>query len=211
MEAMTSGCPVTAYARAGEGYLECVAEWLADPHAYFKSFGPEARAFQKRHPSPRLRTMTLVAPAAEFVALRPVRLCVDGQAVPAASWEEVFAVALPRLVAAHPETFDRLQQDGALDWLGCPADGVSVRSALEAGALSPEFGSLAEVVCRVQWLFLLCGIRLNEVVVQVDPYTDDEWKVRAEEIRTRRAADRAFLEGRHAAQKAWAETHPEEA
>lgn len=203
------GCPVVAYDRAGEGYVEQVSEWLANPHAYFKAFGPEARAFQKRNPSPRLRTMTLVAPAADLVGLRPVQLCVDGVAEAVDSWESVFACALPRLVAAHPQAFDLLQQAGELTWLGCPTEGPSVLAQLESGALSPEFGSLAEVVCRVQWLFLMCGIRLNEVIVQADPYTDEEWRVRAEEIRTRRAADRAFLEGRRAAQKAWAEEHPE--
>lgn len=61
----------------------------------------------------------------------------------------------------------------------------------------------------MQWLFLMCGIRLNEVVVQVDPYTDEAWRVRAQEIRARRVADRAFMEGRRAAQKAWAEAHPD--
>ena len=76
---------------------------------------------------------------------------------------------------------------------------------LAAGSLSPEFTSLEEVVARVQWLFLMCGVRLNEVIVQVDPYTDEAWAVRKAEIDSRRAADKAFLEGRRAAQKAWAE------
>ncbi|MGN0855522.1 MAG: hypothetical protein ACI4R9_08390 [Kiritimatiellia bacterium] len=205
------GCPVTAYASAPEGYAGQVATWLANPHAYFTSFGPAARAFQKRNPSPRLRTMTLVAPAAEFVGLRPVQLSVDGVAVPVGSWEDVFVQALTRLSAVHVETFVRLQGADELAWLGCSAGGPPVTALLESGSLSPEFSGLAEVVGRVQWLFLMCGIRLNEVIVQVDPYTDEEWKVRAEEIRTRRAADRAFLEGRRAAQKAWAEAHPEDA
>ena len=204
-----SRCPVRAYDRAGAGYAEEVAAWLANPHAYFTSFGPEARAFQKRHPSPRLRTMTLVAPAAEFTDLRPVCVCVDGASMAVGSWEDLFARALPRLAAAHPRAFARLQEAGELVWLGCPADGPAVASQLASGGLSPEFGSLTEVVCRVQWLFLMCGIRLNEVVVQVDPYTDEAWRVRAQEIRVRRAADRAFMEGRRAAQKAWAEAHPD--
>lgn len=209
--ARAEGCPVMAYDRAAEGYAEQVAEWLSNPHAYFRSFGPEARAFQKRNPSPRLRTMTLVAPAADLVGLRPVKMSVDGQVAKVDSWEGVFSLALSRLLPTHPQAFDLLQQAGELEWLGCPAGGAAVLAQLESGALSPEFGSLAEVVCRVQWLFLMCGIRLNEVIVQVDPYTDDEWRVRAEEIRTKRAADRAFMEGRRAAQKAWAEEHPEEA
>ena len=67
----------------------------------------------------------------------------------------------------------------------------------------------AEVVARVQWLFLMCGIRLNEVIVQVDPYTDEEWRVRKEEIDRKRSEERAFMEGRRAAQKAWAAVHTE--
>ena len=74
-------CPVVSFERAEDGYAEQVGEWIANPHAYFRSFGPEARTFQKKHPSERLRTMTLVAPAAELAALRPVRLSLDGREV----------------------------------------------------------------------------------------------------------------------------------
>ena len=81
---------------------------------------------------------------------------------------------------------------------------------LEAGELSPGFGSLTEVVLRVQWLFLMCGIRLNEVIVQVDPFTDEEWQDRRQELRRKRAEQNAFMEGRRAAQKAWSEAHPQE-
>ena len=197
------------FERAGEGYAETVASWLENPHAAFKAFGPEARAFQNRHRSERLRTMTLVARAEELVAKRPVYLSVDGADEKVTSWENVFAVAAARLMSAHSRTFEALQAAGELAWLGCPANGAPVAVVLEAGALKPCFDDLGEVVRRVQWLFLMCGFRLNEVIVQVDPYTDEEWKVRRAAILKRRADDKAFMEGRRAAQKAWAEEHPE--
>ena len=183
-------------------------EWLANPHAFFKAFGPEAREFQRRHRSERLRTMTLVAPAEELAHVRPVCLCLDRAEASVGSWQEVFAQTAARLVAAHPQTFAALQQAGELAWMECPADGAPVAEVLEAGALCPEFGSWDEVVARVQWLFLMCGIRLNEVIVQVDPYTDGEWEIRREELRRKRADEKKFMEGRRAAQRAWAEAHP---
>ena len=201
-------CPVVSFERAGDGYAELVAEWIANPHAYFKSFGPEARTFQTKHPSERLRTMTLVAPAAELAVLRPVRLSLDGREVVAQSWSEVFSCAVSRLVAANPATFDALQSAGQLEWLGCSSDGEAVSAMMEAGRINPQFNDWAEVVARVQWLFLMCGIRLNEVIMQVDPYTDEEWRVRKEEIDRKRSEERAFMEGRRAAQKAWADQHP---
>ena len=89
---------------AGDGYAEQVGEWIANPHAYFKSFGPEARTFQKKHPSERLRTMTLVAPAAELAVLRPVRLSLDGREVVAKSG--VIFFGLEKVGAAYqPELF----------------------------------------------------------------------------------------------------------
>ena len=203
-------CPVLPFDRAGEGYALRVREWLANPHAYFKCFGPEARAFQKRHPSERLRTMTFVAPAAELVRMTPVRVCVDGKAFPASSWDKVFALVVARLIPANLLTFDALQAAGELEWLGCPAGSIPVSAVLEAGALQPGFASWEELVSRVQWLFLMCGIRLNEAIVQVNPFTDDQWAAREVEIHRRRAADKAFMEGRRAAQRAWAESHPEE-
>ena len=203
------GCPVAPYERTGEGYAEMVAEWIANPHAYFRSFGRAARDFQRTHRSERLRTMTLVASAAELAQFRPVCVSVDGSAVEAASWEEVFSLVTARLVTANPQTFAALQTDGELAWLGCPAEGVPVAEALENGGIRPQFGSWDEVVGRIQWLFLMCGIRLNEAIVQVDPYTDEQWALRAEELRRKRQEERTFMEGRRAAQKAWAKDHPE--
>jgi len=201
-------CPVVPYEQAGADYAESVCAWLENPHAAFRAFGPEARAFQRRNPSPRLRTMTLVAPAAELVALRPVCLCLDGVTERVGSWEEAFSLVTARLVVAHPQTFAALQAAGELAWIGCPADGTAVAETLEAGLLKPEFQGMDEVVGRVQWLFLMCGIRLNEVIVQVDPYTDDQWIVRRENLRRKRAEEQKFMEGRRAAQRAWAESHP---
>ena len=40
-------------------------------------------------------------------------------------------------------------------------------------------------------------------------YTDEEWRVRKEEIDRKRSEERAFMEGRRAAQKAWTEAHPD--
>jgi len=179
-------CPVTPFERAEAGYAGLVSVWLADPHAFFRSFGPEARTFQARNRSERLRVMTLVAPAEELAGLRPVCVSLDDERVESSSWEGVFSVVAARLLTARPQTFAALQAAGELGWLGCPCGGAQAADLLETGLLKPVFSSLAEVVGRVQWLFLMCGIRLNEVVVQVDPYTDAEWSVRREELRRKR-------------------------
>ena len=202
-------CPVMPYDRAADGYAELVAEWLANPNAHFRAFGPEARAFQARNRSERLRTMTLVAPAEKLVDLRPVKVGLDGTCERVSSWEQLFATVCARLVTAHGSVFAALQEAGELDWLGCAKGAAPIADVLEAGALRPDFASLAEVVCRVQWLFLMCGIRLNEVIVQVDPYTDAEWSVRQAEIRRKREDEKKFMEGRRAAQRAWAALHPD--
>jgi len=204
-------CPVMPFECAEEDYAGRVAEWLANPNAYFTAFGPEARAFQARHRSERLRTMTLVAPAERLVALKPVLVSLDGACEKVNSWERLFAIVSARLIPAHAATFAALQEADELSWLGCPKGATPVAEALEAGTVRPGFSSLAEVVGRVQWLFLMCGIRLNEVIVQVDPYTDEAWAERHAEIRRKRAEEKKFMEGRRAAQKAWAEAHPEEA
>ena len=132
-------CPIVSFECAGDGYAEQVGEWIANPHAYFKSFGPEARTFQKKHPSERLRTMTLVAPAAELAVLRPVRLSLDGREVVAKSWSEAFSCAVSRLVVANPATFDALQAAGHLEWLGCCATGEAVSAMMESGRINPQF------------------------------------------------------------------------
>ena len=132
-------CPVLPFNRAENGYAVQVSEWIANPHAYFKSFGPEARTFQKKHPSERLRTMTLVAPAAELAVLRPVRLSLDGREVVAKSWSEAFSCAVSRLVAVNPATFDALQAAGRLEWLGSSATVEAVSAMMDAGRINPQF------------------------------------------------------------------------
>jgi len=184
-------CPVAPYDRAGADYASRVAEWLAEPHAYFCAFGPEAKAFQATHRSPRLRTMTLVAPAGQLAELRPVGLCLDGLRERLDSWETAFATAAARLIAAHPLTFAALQSANELVWLGCPNGGAPVAEYLAEGKLRPVFAGLDDVVRRIQWLFLMCGIRLNEVIVQVDPYTDEAWKVRREELARKKEEERS--------------------
>jgi len=205
---MNVGCPVMPYECADVGYAGLVSSWLENPHAYFRSFGREAREFQERHRSERLRVMTLVSPAEELVALRPVRIALDGVCEEADSWERIFSLVTARLLTARPQTFAALQAAGELAWLACPAGGAPVADLLSAGMLKPSFATLDEVVGRIQWLFLMCGIRLNEVIIQVDPYTDEAWVARREELRRKRAEQQAFMKGRRAAQKAWAEAHP---
>ena len=209
MGELSGSFSVVSFDRAEEGYAAQVGRWIANPHAFFRAFGPEARAFQKRHRSERLRTMTLVMPAAELCGMRPVCVSLDGQEVRVESWSDVFRSAVSRLAAAHPLTFAALQSAGELEWLGCADSDEPIAVQLESGRVNSQFADWAEVVFRVQWLFLMCGIRLNEVIVQVDPYTDEEWQVRKEEIDRKRSEERAFMEGRRAAQKAWAEAHPD--
>ena len=205
----TNTCPVVPFDRAGEGYAEQVGEWIANPHAAFRAFGPEAREFQRKHRSERLRTMTLVKPPAELAVLRPVCVSLDGHDVRVKSWADVFSNVVQRLLAVHAETFAALQSSGELEWLGCRPSDAPI--AARAEQLNPQFADWAEVVARVQWLFLMCGIRLNEVIVQVDPYTDEEWRVRKDEIDRKRSEERAFMAGRRAAQKAWAAEHAAQA
>ncbi|MGN0853619.1 MAG: hypothetical protein ACI4Q3_09640 [Kiritimatiellia bacterium] len=204
-------CPVAPFERKGPEYVRQVDGWLDDPHAFFKSYGAAARSFQREHRSERLRTMTFVAPAADLLPMRPVRLWLGGEVRSVQGWDGVFSAVVGELVPACPATFDALQRSGLLAWIGCGAGGVPISTLLSAGALKPDFASWEDVIRRVQWLLLMCGIKLNDAIVQVDPYTDEQWTLREADIHRKRSEERAFMAGRRAAQKAWAEAHPEEA
>lgn len=206
-----SMCPVAPFERKGPEYVSQVEAWLANPHAFFKSFGEAAREFQRGHRSERLRTMTFVAAAPDLLPMRPVRLWLGGEVKSVQGWDGVFSAVVGELVPGCPATFDALQRNGLLAWMGCDAGGVSISTLLTAGALKPDFTSWEEVVRRIQWLLLMCGIKLNDAVVQVDPYTDAQWTEREADIHRKRAEEKAFMAGRRAAQKAWAEEHPVEA
>ena len=204
-------CPVAPFEQKGPEYVPQVEGWLANPHAFFKSFGEAARSFQQGHRSERLRTMTFVASAADLLPMRPVRLWLGGAVKTVKGWDGVFSAVVGELVPGCPATFDALQRSGLLAWMGCEAGGVPIATLLSAGALKPSFDSWEEVVRRIQWLLLMCGIKLNDAVVQVDPYTDAQWSEREAEIHRKRSEEKVFMAGRRAAQKAWAAEHPEEA
>lgn len=204
-------CPVAPFEQKDMGYVHEVETWLSNPHAYFKSYGEVARGFQMRHRSERLRIMTFVAAPADLVGLTPQRLYLGREVKKVEGWDGVFSAVVGELGMDFPETFDALQRQGLLAWLGCPAGGVSVSALLMSGALKPAFDSWEQVIYRIQWLLLMCGIKLNDAVVQVDPYTDAQWKAREQEIHRKRREERTYMAGRRAAQEAWADAHPNEA
>ena len=132
-------CPVVSFERAGDGYAEQVGEWIANPHAYFKSFGPEARTFQKKHPSERLRTMTLVAPAAELAALRPVCLSLDGREVVATQRGDRAGRSLYGRGMARSQGGDRPQAFGGAGVHGrtpCGTEGLGGSTSLNKNRAS---------------------------------------------------------------------------
>lgn len=207
----SSSCPIAPFECASAGYAQKVDMWLANPHDYFKSFGEMAHRFQMRHRSERLRTMTFVVDPEQLVPLTPVKLYLGRDVTPVKGWDGTFSAAIGELGMAYPRTFDALQRHGLLEWLDCPAGGMAFSAMLMSGGLKPSFDSWEQVIYRIQWLVLMCGIKLNEAIVQVNPYTDEEWLVRQAEIQQKRRDERAYMAGRRSAQEAWAAAHPREA
>lgn len=185
-------------------------EWCANPHAFFKAFSRTARRFQHMNQSPRYRVMTLVGEAGDFLPLRPLRLQVLGRAMRVSSWEQVFSCIVGEVAAAFPQLMQALDRDGRLQWIARSDASADIQQALDDGSATMQFATLDEAFCAVQWLLSMAEVKLNEVIVQVDPYASDrEWLVRQAEIRAKREEEKRVLREIDDARRRYAEEHPE--
>lgn len=185
-------------------------EWIAAPHAFFKAFSRTARRFQHQHPSARLRTMTFVGAPEEFLSSRPLQFHVWENTTRVRSWEEVLSTVVAAVARAKPQLLLDLDRAGLLPWVVRADPSLDLLEALRQAQVTLRLDSLAEAFRKTQWLLLMAGVKLNEAVVQVDPFTDEQWKVREAQIEARRAEQKRVLREIDLARKQWADAHPEE-
>ena len=184
--------------------------WLADPHRYFKAFSRTARRFQHTHPSPRYRVMTLVGGPQEFLSRRPLRLHFMDRTTPVDTWADVFAAVVREIAVSRPVLLRALEMRGLIPWLVKENPAADVVDAFNAGAVTLRLATLEEAFQTAQWIALMAGVKLNEVIVQVDPFTDEEWRVRAAEIQAKRQEENRMLREIDLARRHYAETHTDE-
>ena len=185
-------------------------EWIAAPHSFFKAFSRTARRFQFQNPSPRFRTMTFVGTPEEFLSRRPLQFHVWEKTSRVASWEQVLSTVVAAVALAKPRLLQDLDRAGLLPWMAKADPATDVLDALRQARVTLRLDSLAEAFRKTQWLLLMAGVKLNEAVVQVDPFTDEAWAVREAQIQEKRAEEKRVLREIDLARKQWAETHPEE-
>lgn len=185
-------------------------EICADPHQFFKAFSRTARRFQHMNPSPRYRVMTLVGGANDFLPRQPLKLLVNGHLLRVASWSDVFAYIVRELVAAQPDYIRRLSTAGLLPWIENANPANDLIQSFENDEATLKFSTLEEAFWSVQWLLVMCDVKLNEVVVQVDPFESEEaWRARQAEIRAKRAEENRVLREIDEARLKYAEEHPD--
>lgn len=184
--------------------------WLADPHKYFKAFSRTARRFQHTHPSPRYRVMTLVGGPQEFLQRRPLRVHFLDRTTPVETWADVFATVVREIAVARPMLLRALEMHGLIPWLVKEDPAADVVDAFCAGAVTLRLATLEEAFQTTQWIALMADVKLNEVVVQVDPFTDEEWRVREAEIQAKRQEENRVLREIDLARRQYAETHTDE-
>ena len=184
--------------------------WLADPHRYFKAFSRTARRFQHTHPSPRYRVMTLVGGPQEFLRHRPLRVHFLDRTTPVENWADVFATVVREIAVSRPVLLRALEMNGLLPWLVKEDSSADVVDAFCSGAVTLRLATLEEAFRTTQWIALMADVKLNEVLVQVDPFTDEEWRVREAEIQAKRQEENRVLREIDQARRQYAETHVDE-
>lgn len=187
-----------------------VRKWLENPHQYFKAFSRVAKRFQHEHPSPRYRVMTLVGRPEEFLSRRPMKVGLFGHVRPVSCWEEVLAAIAGEIAAERSSVMRDVCRAGLAPWIAV-AEGMDVVEAFAVGAVALNLPSLEEAFLMAQWLLLMADVKLNEAIVQVDPFTDEEWSVRSAQLREKRENENRVLREIDDARRRYAEAHPEEA
>jgi len=184
--------------------------WLADPHKYFKAFSRTARRFQHTHPSPRYRVMTLVGGPQEFLQRRPLRVHFLDRTTPVETWADVFATVVREIAVSRPVLLRALEMRGLIPWLVKTDPAADVVDAFNAGEVTLRLATLEEAFQTTQWIALMADVKLNEVVVQVDPFTDEEWRVREADLLAKRQEENRVLREIDLARRQYAETHADE-
>lgn len=187
-----------------------VRQWMADPHRYFKAFSRVARRFQHEHRSARYRVMTFVGTAEDFLPRRPLRVALLGQTLPADSWEAVLADVVSVIASTNGPLIQALSRAGLVPWMANGAPELDLLEAFRQGKVTLQLDSVEAAFRATQWLLLMAGIRLNEAVVQVDPFTDETWRAREADLRAKRTEEARVLREIDLARKQYAETHPED-
>jgi len=184
-----------------------VRDWMADPHRYFKAFSRTARRFQHSHPSARLRVMTFVGRPEEFLSRRPLRVHLLGKTTSVRSWAEVLSAVVATVVTAQPAYVLALAREGLIPWMVNGSDGLDLLEAFRRGQVTLSLDTLSDAFASAQWLMLMAGVKLNDAVVQVDSFTDEEWKAREAELQAKRADEKRILQEIDLARKQYAEAH----
>ncbi len=186
-------------------------EFCADPHRFYKAFSRTARRFQHMNRSARLRVMTLVGTAEDFLPRRVLKLALFERVFRVTSWDDVLAYIVRELVAAKPAEIRALSRAGLLPWMTSADPTLDLVAAFSAGQASINFTTREEAFQSVQWLLIMCDVRLNEVVVQIDPYESNAaWRARETEIREKRTEENRVLREIDEARRRYAAEHPED-
>lgn len=187
-----------------------VRQWIANPHAQFKAFSRTARRFQHMHPSPRYRVMTFVGTPDAFLDKQPLRVHLYDHTLGVNSWEDVLAQVVRLVVAGRPELVRALDAAGLVPWMVRADATTDLVDAFLHGQVTLQIDTHESAFIRTQWLLLMADVMLNEAIVQVDPFTDETWRVRAEDLRAKRAEESRVLSEIDRARKQYAADHPED-
>ena len=124
----------------------------------------------------------------------PDLLFVDGDCLEKSDgWVGIFSSLLAYLAVHRADTLTKLDVAGLMNWLAKANDKASLPESIMAIGVSAEFGCLSDLCARMQWLLMMTGFNLNDVVIRFKRSDEQICKVQAE-LRKRREAEEKAAE-----------------
>lgn len=91
--------------------------------------------------------------------------------------------ALMALAENMPGTIGQIDKEGLLGWVDKNDPSIDMQRSWRQGNCHVRLGKNKDACFLIQWLFLMCGIPLNEVDFYYDRYTDENWRIHQQKIR----------------------------
>lgn len=161
---------------------------IAHPQRFYKGTrknGLMSKDRRKHKNNERYGVMSLAEHVNVLSGLRVKALafCGDAIEIPCTGWADALSGVMCYLAENMPGTIEQIDKEGLLGWVDKNDPSIDMQRSWRQGNCHVRLGENKDACFLIQWLFLMCGIPLNEVDFYYDRYTDENWRIHQQKIR----------------------------
>lgn len=163
-------------------------EIIAHPQRFYKGAGKNGliSKYRRKHKNnERYGVMSLAEHVNVLSGLRVKALAFRGDAIeiPLTGWADALSWVMCYLAKNMPGTIEQIDKEGLLGWVDKNDPSIDMQRSWRQGNCRVRLGNNKDACFLIQWLFLMCGIPLNEVSLYYDRYPDGNGLIHQQKTR----------------------------